>query len=331
MPGPQRFRVKLAGGYYFATINRLIRDLQPLFEIDRRNERAIVEVDLRRLTFVGPCALALLVATLHRLRRRRLVAGGGIYEPSAPGIASYLHRIEFYKRLFPEQDLPDRVAKRQSPGMRECRRFPSDPDVQEWDTQLRAVVRELLGAIEETIATDAAAHTSLDIALSELIENVGYHAETRLGGFAAVQALRHTREIEVGIADLGVGIPASIRRSAALAPLATDDVAAINVALTATRTSTPWRNSGYGLTFAQLLLGLNEGRLLVRSGRGQVIRGAKNSDRIVDQDLPGTLVGMRLRTDRPLDFHVAYDLLDAAIAEIRKLYVDGAHTDDEAG
>ena len=191
---------------------------------------------------------------------------------------------------------------------------------------LREVARDLLDAIEEAVATSPAAHTSLDLALSELTENVGYHANTQIGGFAAVQYLRHSDEIEIAIADLGDGIAASLRRNEHLAAAATDDVAAIRTALTAAVTSTPWRNSGYGLTFTMFLLAINEGRLLVRSGRGHVLRGVSNSDRIVDTNLPGTLVGLRLRTDRPFDFKGAYDLLDEAIEAIKN---GDANTDEE--
>jgi hypothetical protein len=324
--------VALSGGYYFRQINRLIGDLEPLFELDRRGEGAIVEVDLSRLSFIGPCGLVLLVAILHKLRARGLTLDGGyIRRPRAPGIATYLHRIDFYKRLFDEQDWPDVVEKSDVLGMRECRQFPSDADDEDWSTALREVTQGLLAAIEELVPTDDAAHTSLDIALSEMTENVGYHAATAFGGFAAVQYPRHSSEIEVAIADLGVGIAESLRRNDRYAALVSDDVIGIRIALTATVSSTPWRNSGYGLTFVQLLLALNEGRLLVHSGKGHVLRGANPSDRMVEHDLPGTLVGMRLRTDRPLDFQAAYEALDHAIETVRENHADRNHGQHEAG
>jgi hypothetical protein len=98
---PSTVGLSLSGGYYFAQINRLIGDLKPLFEMDRTGTRAVVTIDLRKMTFIGPCALALLVATLHKLHERGLaVEGGWIVPPEASGIANYLHRIDFYKRLF---------------------------------------------------------------------------------------------------------------------------------------------------------------------------------------------------------------------------------------
>lgn len=329
----QQVQVVLSGGYYFRSINRLIGDLQPLFALARRETPAVVDIDLRKMTFIGPSGVALLVATLHMLRARRLTLDGGyIHHPEAQGVGNYLHRIDFYKRLFSKEDWPDYVDKAEALGMRECRHFPSDPDAEDWNASLRSVTRELLNAIEELIATDDAAHTSLDLALSELTENVGYHADTNLGGFAAVQYLRHSNEIELAIADLGIGIADSLRRNAELKKAAGTDLSAIQTALRATVTSTPWRNSGYGLTFTQFLLAQNEGRLLVRSGTGHVLRGSKISNRTVPQHLPGTLVGMRLRTDCPLDFKAAYDLLDRAIEAVKSLSASHPHQGNhEAG
>ncbi len=85
------------------------------------------------------------------------------------------------------------------------------------------------------------------------------------------------------------------------------------------------------MTFTQFLLAQNCGRLLVRSGRGHVVRGANKSDRTVPQYLPGTLVGMRLRTDHPLDFQTAYDALDRAIEAVRGTSSRDDQRLDEAG
>jgi hypothetical protein len=98
-----------------------------------------------------------------------------------------------------------------------------------------------------------------------------------------------------------------------------DDLAAIRLALVPTVTATPDRNSGYGLAFTQFLLGLNGGRLLVRSGYGHVQRGARTVDKIEEQYLPGTVVGLRIRTDRSFDFVRAWDQLTAALDNVPAL------------
>lgn len=82
----------------------------------------------------------------------------------------------------------------------------------------------------------------------------------------AAQALKRTSELEIGIVDLGIGVRASMAKNSDFDELYTDDLSAIEVALRPTYTSTPGRNAGLGLAFSTLLLKLNEGRLIVRSG-----------------------------------------------------------------
>lgn len=178
------------------------------------------------------------------------------------------------------------------------------------DSKLRDVTRSILDTIDSKADLDAAARYGLDTCLSEMLENVIFHADAANGGVTAVQAFA-SGELEVAIVDLGVGIPASLALNPDYADLATrDDLTAVQTAMVPNVTSTPWRNAGWGLAFTELLLGLNGGRLLVRSGAGHVMRGAKIVDRLdTDQPQPGTLVAMRIKTDRPLDYSRAWDLL----------------------
>ena len=83
--------------------------------------------------------------------------------------------------------------------------------------------------------------------------------------------------------------------------------------------STPDRNSGFGLFVTTLLLRYNGGELLVRSGRGAVFRGSRQAEVRRDVALPGTLVALRVRTDRKLDINEAYRGLDRAIKELGSL------------
>jgi hypothetical protein len=314
MPSPRDpdLTVNLAGGYYFAQLSRLVRELQPLYALV---EPTCFRIDLSRLTFMGPAALALTVATLSDLRNRNVVANGSvIVSPAAAGIATYLKRMDFYKVLFEdlgESPVPDVHHRKVKQGLRECEHFIED-------AECRKVAKSLSDAVEETVTMDALAAKSLYLCLTELTENVYYHADTPLGGFAAAQSLKGTRELEIGIADLGVGIRASLAKNPDYTAEATDDLSAIKTAMRPTVTATPTRNSGYGLAFTQFLLELNEGRLMVRSGTGHVQVGERRIEKVEEYPLPGTLVALRLHTDRPFDFQKAYALLNKAINTVRK-------------
>lgn len=105
--------------------------------------------------------------------------------------------------------------------------------------------------------------------------------------------------------DLGIGIRASLIRNQAYRDVDTD-VEAIEAALEPRVTSTPERNAGIGLFVTKLLLSANGGEMLVRSGTGAVYRGSEDRAESRATRLPGTVVALRARTDRPLDINAVY-------------------------
>lgn len=95
-------------------------------------------------------------------------------------------------------------------------------------------------------------------------------------------------------------------------PVVVDDLSAINAALAFGVTSNPLRNSGLGLFMTQLLLKLNGGTLLVRSGTAAVERGATDREWTDLPRIKGTLVALRARIDRPLSLKPVYEALEDA-------------------
>lgn len=193
----------------------------------------------------------------------------------------------------------------------------------------------MLAAIKEKTKLDGVARAALDTCLSELLENVMIHADTEHGGVAAVQAFES--ELELAIVDLGIGIPASLAKNPH--PCGTRPPRRLDSRPDGADPEryvdprTPERNAGWGLAFTELLLELNEGRMHVRSGAGHVVRGAKIANRTELEPLPGTLVVMRIKTDRPLDYSRAWELLDAAIGNVETYVLDdfGTGGASEAG
>lgn len=314
--------VCLSGGYYLHSYKRLLRDLQPLLSL---KQKAVVQVDMRRLTFMGPAALATTVATLMRVRDDGLLSAtdGYIAWPEAPGIARYLHRMEFLETIFHDREIAGGTAQGHAVGILACQNFTED-------AELRAVTKQMLDVIAEKVTLDAVAQMALDTAISEILENVLFHSYTPHGGVAAVQAFKG--ELELAIVDQGVGIAGSLARNPDYEDQARkDDLTAIRTAMTVNVTSTPERNKGWGLAFTELLLALNEGKLFVRSGRGLVIRGAKQTDKLDSESLPGTLVAMRINLSRPLDYSRAWELLDEAIGRLDSGDVDDGDSDKQRG
>ena len=66
----------------------------------------------------------------------------------------------------------------------------------------------------------------------------------------------------------------------------------------------------------------------VRSGFGHVQRGARTVDKLEDEHLPGTVVGLRIKTDRPFDFTLAWNQLTDALNNVPSLLDQLRHADN---
>lgn len=306
--------VELTYAHQLHSLSRTLKALQPILEL---SEPAVIHLDLSRLTFIGPACMALMVATVRRARETGMLARGDVTYPTSVPVSTYLKRMDVIRVLFEREDvaIEDDVERSETEGLKECEHFSSD-------VGCARVAKGLAGAIQEAVKTDSVTSHSLQVCLNELTENVFFHAETEIGGFAAAQAFKNSQEIELAIVDLGVGIASSLSTNPEFADEFYDDLSAINTAIRPTVTATPERNSGYGLALTRLLLEINDGRLIVWSGEGKVEFGEKPTEKRVDR-LPGTAVVLRLHTDRPFDLETAYKRLKLAIDEI-----EGTSDDD---
>ncbi len=299
-PTPE-IRVELPGSFVLRQRRheRLIRLLRPLLELE--NE-AIIEVDMSRMVSICPSALALLIATLRRLEDTALFAEGSILlRPRSPGLLYYLMRMNLVRSLASGKDLPEPIKRGAEHGFRACQMFSDDNDY--WK-----VSRSLSDALGESCSTDEVARAAVLVCLTEVTENVIHHAAAD-HGFGAAQGWRKSNEFEIGIVDLGRGVRASLTTNPDYADIA-GDASAIATALMPRVTATPERNSGIGLYITRRLLAANGGSLLVRSGYGAVYSGSSEEVRTEPEFLPGTLVSLRARTDRPLDINAVYEQLE---------------------
>lgn len=294
-------RIELPGSFVLKErrLERLIRLLRPV--LDLRNP-AVIEIDLSRLVSVSPSALALLIAALRRVDDAELIADGSILlPPNSPGVRNYLMRMNLIRSLAGGESFPEPIERHEAHGFRPCAMFSDDSDY--WQ-----VAKELTDALTESCKTDQVARAAVLVALSEIAENVIHHAQAE-HGFGAAQGWPRTQQFEIGIVDLGRGVRASLTANPAYADIA-DDAAAISAALDARVTATPERNSGIGLYITKMLLAANGGSLLVRSGNGAVYSSLEADLRTEVESMPGTLVALRARTDRPLDMNAVYSQLE---------------------
>src|SRR5688572_13521478 len=97
MAPPRTVNVRLSSAYRIDHLDRLIRDLSPLFAI-RRPRR--LSLDLGGLVAVSPTALAVVTAAIMRLEEEGLVLPGStILEPRSRAVRNYLMRMDFFRLL----------------------------------------------------------------------------------------------------------------------------------------------------------------------------------------------------------------------------------------
>lgn len=280
-------------------LERLIRLLRPLFDLE---QPARIEVDMSRLVSIGPTGVALLVAALRRVEEAGLIgADSALIPPNSPQVKNYLMRMNLIRSLVGGEELPEPITRHRTHGFLPCEMFSRGTDY--W-----RVSQALSGALNESCTTDEVARSAVLVCLAEITENVIHHAEAK-HGFGAAQGWKKTSQFEIGIVDLGRGVRASLTANPDYADIE-DDASAISTALDARVTSTPLRNSGIGLYITRRLLAANGGSLLVRSGYGAVYSGLTDEVRTESEFMPGTLVALRARTDRPLDINAVYQQLE---------------------
>lgn len=298
MSGP--ITIELAGEFSLRhrRIERLIGVLTPLWRLETATT---VSVDLSRLVHMSPAALALFAATLRRVEERRLLASAStLILPRARGVRGYLERMNVI--TVGGGGFGAQLGQLSPTGSQPLARFRTDQDYP-------AVAERLTRFVAEQAITDEIARASLRIALDEIAENVVQHAGAPTGGFAVAQRWLKNHRLEIAVADLGMGILSSLRQNPRLGHI-DSDVHAIRLALQPHVSATPQRNSGIGLFITRLLLEANGGLLFVRSGHGLAEAGARASEATLDLALPGTLIAIRVCTDRPLDIDSVYLQLD---------------------
>jgi anti-anti-sigma regulatory factor len=100
-PGIAQLSVTFSGAYGFDRLERMIETVEPLLRLD---EPAVITVDLRRLVFFGPTALALLLAALRRVRELGLnESGSAIVPPATRSVRQYVERMDLLRGVVEER------------------------------------------------------------------------------------------------------------------------------------------------------------------------------------------------------------------------------------
>jgi two-component sensor histidine kinase len=143
---------------------------------------------------------------------------------------------------------------------------------------------------------------SLKMALNELMTNAFDHSESPRGCYVCAQSYYSAKKIRLCIADFGIGILKSLRKSPDYKQLNTD-YEAIILAIREGVTSRVGKTAGYGLTHIHRFIKVNEGKMHIISGKGKVLwdnTGTKNRRKEQTMRIPfmGTIINLEINADR---------------------------------
>jgi anti-sigma regulatory factor (Ser/Thr protein kinase) len=157
---------------------------------------------------------------------------------------------------------------------------------------------------------------ALTIAMAEMVENVYRHSVSRYPGYILAQAHPKTRKFLLAVADTGIGIQESFKRSndpeaRAHGKTPRDAMQAAVLPLVTSKKDT---HAGYGLYVISKLAELNRGTFRLTSGRYTYYADPKRAKWSPDPFLKheywqGTFVGLLLDMDGPLNLEKIWKTL----------------------
>ena len=252
-----------------------------------------VTIDLRALGWMSAQSAAVFLACALEVKACGVVAAGSeIQLPQDHEVLMRLVELNVLELLsgWTPGEPVERKAVR---GSRPCQIFSPNGDP-------AYSARDLSLAMAEVCQTDAPARDATWYALNEIAQNVTDHADACAGAVGIAEVTSGGREVEVTIADFGVGVRASLERNPKYESLPDLEALKIAISLGGSARIDPQRPVGLGLYFIQLMLRDNGGEFAVRSGRAGIVIGPASAESAGLAPMPGTLVTLRFRTDRPV-------------------------------
>jgi anti-sigma regulatory factor (Ser/Thr protein kinase) len=256
-------------------------------------------LDLSALDHIRPATLVLLITAL---RHRAVEYPSADFEYSPPRENHLGRRLssETLRALIAPSTGGQPAEHRDAVGFDGCEPFSSGEGVTRSAYALQASLRRRVALPEEKLG-------SIGSLLTALAGNVLRHG-TRRGGTAAVEITGDERalEIEIAVADRGVGIRRSLARNPDHRDLP-NDTAAIERALQPGVSGDPRPSGGIGLFMARKVIERNGGTLMIRSGSGLITHPSPGQPSASSVSVRGTLVVACVRLDAPFDYQAVDD------------------------
>ena len=249
------------------------------------SESAPIRVDLADYEYLGPAAVVVLCCLLAS----RSIAGAqtDLVPPKLPKLLAYCEFSGLMNRFLGDPTPDASHPKNETLAVTEFSAF---------DMRLLGAVT---GLVRRHIDIGAGAEEALKTSLSEMMYNVVDHADSPVGGLLSARAFNDVREVRVVIADIGVGVLATLRRTM---PNLGSHRDALQEAMKGNRSArSTSRNLGQGLTNIDSIVRRNGGQLMLASYDSVYIRrGETVRIKHLRHPFPGTLACIRFRVDNAL-------------------------------
>lgn len=256
----------------------------PFMSIEETDEAEVV-FDAAHLAFASPLDLAALTSWASALRAQdrsvRLVL------PHQASTLNYLVRMNVVlqlERVGVRLDRPAPSIQRndQSRVLIEVRCVADPNDAEAFSQMALDLLRRHISGREARVAYKI---------LGELLDNATTHAKSQTGVFACAQVYRH--ELELAVADAGIGIQAHLSRNPKYR--LADEVDALEYALMPGVSGTS-ESRGNGLSDLVDMTCRYGGRVLLRSGAGHALVTTVNNRREFQSGtpIPGTCAAVRI-------------------------------------
>lgn len=248
------------------------------------NEQEIV-INLSKCEFITPFGITVLAGIMNELLVRTKTVS--YVPPTHRGMRKFLTRIGFVKFF----QLREELTQIYDTAVQLRRLQNLDP----------SYIDQIIRVFETNLRLSPGVKGLLKLSINETMMNVFEFSSSQLGCYVCAQMYRNAHQIRVCITDFGIGILGSLRNNPKYAGL-TESSQAIKLAVEEGVTSRPSGVGGKGLYTLQSFLKVNRGRMVVISGDAKILwdfwKGKQPSENIMDIPFEGTIVAMRIRTDR---------------------------------
>lgn len=256
------------------------------YESATKTSEKEVFFDLSKVASLTPLGIIILTLTIYECSRQQKICHLSHPENQLP--KSFLKEIGFYDHFGIERILSANfnAVKQGTIQLRKTRGL--DP----------MLIETLIEILNFHLRISPGVKGFLQMSLIETMTNIIDHSEVQ-DYFVCCWMYPQKKQIRLCIADMGIGIKASLRKSEKYASILNDN-RAIVLSTEEGVSSRPGR-AGLGLTHIKKFLSVNKGQMCMISGKGRVF-WKFNQNKILKQNMNhvfnGTIIKMVINTDK---------------------------------